>query len=157
MVQHPAQRPFHRGAPHGRLVPDGLHGGRRSDQPQVAATQRLHDDHANPLARGVTQPIGARLIGLVQVVVLDLAELPGVSVDDALEVFRQTMERKPDVGDAPVVLGCFQKFQHAKPVHSVPQGTVQRVHQIVVDAIDAKAFKLRVQIAVHVGASLQQP
>src|ERR1017187_3459623 len=64
--------------------------------------QRLHDDHAKPLRRRIAQTCGTRLPLRIQVVVLDLAEFPRVTVHDARELVRGAVERESGVPNTPV-------------------------------------------------------
>ncbi len=86
------------------LAPQGRNGGRRHGQSQTAAAQRLHDDHSQTLGGGVLEPLGPRLIVLVQVVVLNLAEDPGMNVHNPLELVGQSVEGEAGMADTPILL-----------------------------------------------------
>jgi hypothetical protein len=87
MVPHPPQRPLGGGAPDSGLFPQPGHRvGRRSGQP--AAQQRFHDDDSDAPGRGVPESLQPGLIMLIQVIELDLAEIPVVGADNILEDLR---------------------------------------------------------------------
>ena len=67
----------------------------------LPAPDGLHDHHAEPFRRSVSQTFLPGLGSLVVVVVLDLAELPVVGVDDLLEDPHVVVERKADVAHPP--------------------------------------------------------
>jgi hypothetical protein len=80
---------------------------------QARYASRFHDDHAEPFARGVLQPAGARLELLVHEVVLDLAELPEVGrVDHLLEDRVPIVKRESQVADAPGGQRLLSPAQH---------------------------------------------
>ena len=71
--------------------------GRQLHQPP--APQRLHDDYRQTLFVGVQQPAPAGLAVLVQIVVLNLAEVPVIGVHQAAELFAAAVIGKADLPD----------------------------------------------------------
>ena len=87
LVPQPAEAPFRWGAVAG-IGGKGLHGIGRQMIDQPAAPQGFHDDHGQALLRRVFQACHPGLGVLVQVVILDLAEIPVVGVDEMAEHVR---------------------------------------------------------------------
>src|SRR5210317_1396256 len=99
MIPDPTQGPFSRGTPGLGLIPDGADGRGWFRQAEVSSTERFHDDDAQVSLGGIIKPLGAGLVLLVEIVVLDLAEDPGVAINDSLEVIEDTMKGKSGVAD----------------------------------------------------------
>ena len=70
---------------------------------QFAAAQRFHNYNAKAFVRRVLQPGGSRLIFLIQIIVLNLAEGPIVSIDNFLKQTQPVMEGKPGMFDFAVL------------------------------------------------------
>jgi hypothetical protein len=64
------------------LVPDFCDSRRRCRKSQISPVQGLHDGHTQALRGSIFQARRAGLVLLVQEVVLDLAKLPRVRIDD---------------------------------------------------------------------------
>ena len=154
LVPQPAQAPLGGGpAALGHPLP----GGRRQAGDQPPAPQRLHDDDRDAPGRGGLQPFAAGLGVLVQVVVLDLAEIPVVGVQQLQKGRRVPVEGKPDPPDGPRRLFLPDPLPHAQGAQLLPGGQVgQHVHQVKVDAVGAQAGQLLGKAAVDAGAGLDQ-
>jgi len=64
----------------------------------MAAAQGFHDKYTETLLGGFLQAFRAGLIIYIHIVVLDLAEIPGiVTVQDLLEHFKVIMKRKTEI------------------------------------------------------------
>ena len=84
LVVEPAEGQFRRRT-RLRVLSEQLLGGFRQQVHQASAPQGLHDDDRQALGVGIAQAVHPSLRGLVHVVVLDLAEIPVISVYQALE------------------------------------------------------------------------
>ena len=157
MVPHPAQSPLRRGPRRCGFFPDGRHFRRRGWQSQVAAPERLHDHHSQAFGGGVTQPLRAGLVFLVEIIVLDLAEFPGVGVHDPLEIRQPAVEGEAGVDNAAVGLGFVQEIDHLQGFKLVPGLPGQGVQQVVVDALRPDLLQLGVEVGVHVPAGFDHP
>ena len=116
---------------------------------QGTAPQGLHDDHAQALLVGQTHALQARLIVHIQVVELDLAELPAViGVQDALERLQIVVEAETDVADLAVALGLFHLLDDLELLHALPAVIAEGVHQVQVDVVGLQPLQLLIQDTV---------
>ena len=115
--------------------------GQPCDEP--SAPQRLHDDDGNALGGGGLQSPAAGLGVLVQIVVLDLAEVPVVGVQQLHKSRCVPVERKSDPPDLARSLQLLQPVPYAHGAELFPGGTVgQHVHEVKVDVVGAQAGQL---------------
>ena len=79
---------------------------------------------------------------LVQVVVLDLAEIPVVILQDLQEILRVSVVGKPDIPDDAGFLLLPDPFQDPHLLQPDPLGDVrQHMHQVIVDIVRLKPFQ----------------
>ena len=95
------------------------------------------------------KPLTASLARLVQIVVLDLAEVPVVRVEDRLEHLCVAVERKADLPDAAGFFLRRDPFLDTVFLQVFPGGDVgQHVHQVVIDVVRAQAREFFVEVLV---------
>ena len=93
MIPDPTQRPFCRRALDLRALQGGFDLGRQPAG-EFAPAQGFHHYHAEPLGSRVLESFPAGLAVLIEVVVLDLTELPVVGVDYPAEILLGAVERR---------------------------------------------------------------
>ena len=98
LVVEPAQAPFSRG-PGPAAVLHGLSGAGGKGVDQLAPAQGLHDHDRDPSGSRSFETVHARLRDLVQVIVLDLAEVPVVVGQNLLEIVGVSVVGEADVAD----------------------------------------------------------
>ena len=79
LIPQPPQTPFGRSAVF-RSAFKSFQGFGRQVIHQFTAPQRLHDDHRQTLGMGMVQSPAARLRMFIQIIILDLAEIPGIGI-----------------------------------------------------------------------------
>lgn len=82
------------------VIRDGFPRVSRQQVYQLAAPERLHDDDRDALGLGGLQSGPARLGVLVQIIILNLAEVPVVSVQNLQEGVGAAVVGKADLPDA---------------------------------------------------------
>jgi len=112
---------------------------------ELPAAQRLHDYHAKPLLSGFLQAFPAGLIIYVHIIVLNLAEIPGiVTVQNLLEHLKVIMKGKAEVAEfafGALALGPIENFQTGQVL---PLLGIHRVQQIKIDVVGLQALELRI-------------
>lgn len=107
---------------------------------KLAAQQRLHDDHWQSARCRQFESCATGLIVHVHVVVLYLAEIPSVSVDQAREVALRPMIGKPDLTYFFRALFPVDPFLDAQGDELIPlSGVGHIVNEIVVEIVGAQA------------------
>ena len=86
--------------------------GEKTDQ--LSAPQGLHDHDGNAPGGSSLQPFDAGLGGFVEIVILDLAEIPVVILQNFQEVLRVSVEGEADVPDG--AGGLFSEIQERMPI-----------------------------------------
>ena len=154
LVPQPAQPPAGGGP---AALGHPLLGRRRQAGDQPSAPQRFHDDDRDALGRGGLQSPAAGLGVLVQIVVLDLAEVPVVGVQQLQKGRRVPVEGKPDPPDGAGGLLLGDPLPDAQAAQLLPGGQVgEHVHQVKVDAVGAQAGQLLGKAAVDARPGLDQ-
>ena len=156
LVPQPAQRPLGGGPGAGAAgeQPAGLLG---QQVHQLAAPQRLHDDHRQPPGRGRLQPGPAGLAVLVHIVVLDLAEIPVIAVQQPGEHPGPAMEGESHLPDLPGSLLVGQPPAHAGGLQLVPALHIgEHVHQVKVHMVGAQPAQLLGEVAFQVAGAPHQ-
>ena len=140
------------GRPSARVLSHGFAGAGRQQVYQLAAAERLHDDHGNPFRGRGLQTCDARLGGFVQIVVLDLAEIPVVILQDFQEVLRVSVIGKPDIPDGSGFFLFFDPAGDPELLQPLPLGGVrQHMHQVIIDVIRLQAGELLPEGFLHAG------
>ena len=133
LVVQPAQSPFRRGP----AAPARLHrlkGAGRQHIYQFAASQRLHDDHRDPFSRGSFQALHAGLSHFVEVVVLDLAEIPVIVVQNLQEVLRVAVIRESDISNFAARFFGGDPVKNTDRLEFLPHGDIcQMMHQVIIN------------------------
>ncbi len=154
-VPHIAEGPFHRRPAAGVLghhVPYLL--GRVGDG---AAAQRLHAHHGDaPLGREA-HALQRGLVFIVQVVELNLRQLPVKIVHNLDEHILLIVEGEPGVADAPILQRPLQKAPIVQRLDAVEGVAAEGVHQIKIHIRHIQLAQLLIQQAVHVRVLLHQP
>ena len=110
---------------------------------QSAAPQGLHDDYGNFLLMGVLQAFFSRLRVFVHIIVLNLAKIPVVGVDERFKGFRVAVERKAYIANRAGALFFRNPLVNAEAFQAVPDLYVkQHVHQIKINMISFQASEL---------------
>ena len=115
----------------------------RQHSHKLSAAQGLHDDDGNSFFRRGLQPDDPRLGVFVEIVVLDLTEIPIVILQDFEKPVRIAVVGKAYVSDFSAFLFLIQPLDRPDVLQLFPHGDIrQMVHQIVIDIIGAQAGKL---------------
>ena len=131
---------------------DGFPGSGGQQIHEFAAAQRLHDDNGDAFRGSGPEAIHARLGGFVQIIVLDLAEIPVIVLQDLQELVRVAVIRKADVPDGARLFLPGDPFADAEFFQLLPLGEIRElVHQVVVDVIGAKPFQTFIEVPVDGG------
>ena len=118
---------------------------------QPPAPQGFHDDNGNPLLRGVFQARDPGLGMLVQIIVLDLAEVPVIGVEEAAEHVRIAMIGEARVPDGPAGLFFRKPVGDAQGLDALPGvHVVEHMHQVVIHVIRLQAAQLLLEVFLHV-------
>ena len=155
-VPHPAEGPFGRRAPHGGLVPDRGHGGRRRGQSQISSPQRFHDDHAQPRAaayRGPRCPPGC--FGPSSCI--ESGRSPTNRHRQSAETLRPSRGKRNRRSGCGRPLCLVEEVGHAESLHVIPQHAVERMDEIVIDMVGPQFGQLSGQEAIHGLAGLDHP
>ena len=124
---------------------------------QPSAPQGFHDNDGNPLFFGVFQARDPGLGMLVQVIVLDLTEIPIIGVDQLAEHVRIAVIGKAHLADFSAGLFLCQPVGHAQGLDALPGFHVgEHMHQVIVDMIGLQAAKLLLEIFFHIAGLFQQ-
>ena len=149
LVIEPAEGPFRR-APATGIPGKGFPGLLREHVDQFAAAQGLHDDHRNVPGGGGFQPLYAGLGVFIQVVVLDLAEIPVVILQDFQEVFRVSVIGKPDIPDRSRRFFIPDPVQDTGVLQPFPLGVIRQVvHEVIIHIIRLQPGKLLQEQFLH--------
>ena len=121
--------------------------GKHIDQP--SAPERLHDDDGYAFRIGCLEADAAGLAGLVEIVVLDLTEIPVVVVQDFQEHRGIAVVGKTEIADGSRLLLLFDPAEYAETLQVFPLLRIcKHVHQVVIDVVRAQALQLFIEIAV---------
>ena len=135
LVEKPAEGPRRRG-PAAAVCRDRFPGSCRQQAHQSSAPQRFHDNHRDSFGGGGLQARGSGLGVLVQIIILDLAEIPVVILQDLQEVLRIPVVGKTDIPDGSFLFLLRDPVLNAHFLQALPlRGIRQHVHQIVVDVV----------------------
>ena len=149
LVVEPAEGPFC-GRPAASAVLHDLFCAGRQHVHKLSAPQRLHDHDGNPFCGGSTEAVYSGLGNLIKIVVLNLAEIPVVILQDHLEMFRISMKGKTDIPDSSGLFFLFDPVQDSDSLQLFPHGQVgQVVHQIIIHIVGPEAGKLLMKIFVQ--------
>ena len=109
---------------------------------QLAAPQGFHDDHGNSLlcCRLKSRPSGLGV--LVQIVILNLTEVPVISVQNLEEHFRIPVVGEADISDSPFFFLPGNPLLNPQILEPHPFRVIrEHVHQVVVNMIGAQTGK----------------
>ena len=110
---------------------------------QLAAPEGLHDDHRDALGLGGLQTGPARLGVLVQIIVLNLAEIPVVGVQNLQKGIGAAVVGKADLPDAALGFAGGNPVLDAQGFQVFPLGIIgEHVHEVIVDMVGAEALQL---------------
>ena len=145
LIPQPAEGPLRRGVGLGMGGKNSL-GLLRQAGHQLAAPERLHDHHGQALLMSVLQAPAAGLGVLIQVVVLDQAEIPIVGVDEAHEHLRMAVVGEAYLADSPGLSLLLKPLLNAQGLQAVPGlGIGEHVHQVVIHMIGAQALQFFIE------------
>ena len=109
---------------------------------QFSAPQGLHDDHRDPFRGSSKQSFSPGLGMLIQVIVLDLTEIPVVELQDIQEGLRISVVRKADLTDLPRLFLLPDPFFDIQFLKLSPfQWVCEHMHQVVVDVVGPQPFQ----------------
>ena len=149
LIPQPAKAPLG-GAAAAGMGCKQLFGLRRQVVHQPSATERLHDDNHQPLGCGVLQSGAAGLAVLVQIVVLDLAEVPVPGVHQTAEGVGVAVVGKTHLRYSAGGLLCRQPLLDAQGLQAVPGLVIgEHVHEVVVHVVGAQAAQLLIEVLVQ--------
>ena len=135
LAVEPAQAPLGRG-PSVRVVCQYLFRALRKEVYQAAAAEWFHDDDGNALRLRGLKAASARLRMFVHVVVLDLAEVPVIGVQNPAKFIRRPVEGEadlPNLAGGFLLLNPVLDAEGADPFPGAEVG--DHVHEVVVDVI----------------------
>ena len=156
LVPQPLERPLGRGAPTLRML-QHMPGCGWQAAGEPSAPQRLHDDHGQSLFRRPAQAGDPRLGVFVQVVILDLAEVPVVDLQELAEHIGIAVIGEAHLADLPGPFLLFQPGQDAQAHQPVPGLYVrEHVHQVIVHVVRFQAAQLLGKILLHALRLLDQ-
>ena len=112
LIIEPAEGPFG-GRPSAAAVLHNLFCAGREHVDELAAPEGFHDDDRNSLCGSGAKTVHAGLGNLVEVVVLDLAEIPVVIVQDLLKIIGVSVVGKTDIPDGAALF--FSLIQSRMP------------------------------------------
>ena len=156
---HPAQRP---GSIAGvRVQGTQRRGGVCGQSGQRTALDGLHDDQRHAAFLGeLVAPVTTDLFGAVvpvQIVVLQLAEIPGLIPQDGLKTGGVVVAGKAEISDASGGLLLPQPVHDAQFLGLLVPGFVQRVQQVKVDVLHPQPLELLFKDALGIGKALADP
>ena len=86
---------------------------------------------------------------LIEIVVLDLAEVPVIGIEQLNKGVGIAVEREADLPDAALFFPCGDPFLNAVALHALPRFDIaEHMHQVAVDIIRLQARKLLIEKAV---------
>ena len=159
VAAHPAQRPGGIGG----IRTQGVQrcGGVCRQGCQSAALDGLHDDKRHAAFFGqLIAPVTGDLLGTVvpvQIVVLQLAEIPRLVAQNVLKSGRVVMAGKPKVPDASCGLLLPQPVHKAHGFCLFVPGIVQGVQQVEVDVVHAQPLQLLFKNALGIVQAFAVP
>ena len=124
---------------------------------QKPAAQRFHDHDPQAPVGGQPHPLPPGLVIFIQVVILDLGEIPVPRQGDFLEQVIGVVEGEAGVFYAAVLDGFGHEVPKFQFLHPGPDGTVEIVSQVEVDSAHLQAFELEVEEFVQVRPAFRQP
>ena len=117
---------------------------------KFASPKRLHDDDRYALGGSCAKTADARLGDLIQIVILDLTEVPVVVVQDFEEVFCVAVIRKSNVPDLTARFLLGNPVDDTDLLQLLPHGHICHVvHQIVVNIRCSEPGELLVKILIQ--------
>ena len=138
LVIQPAQAPLRR-APSTAAVRHGCLCLARQHIHKLPAAQRFHDHDRDAFGIRCLQALAAGLADLVQIVVLDLAHIPVIIVEDLQEVLGIAVIGETDVPDGTGGFLLPDPVNNPGVLESFPHGDIRQVvHQVVVDMVGAQ-------------------
>jgi len=156
LIPQPVKGPLGRGTPDFRVVHDLPRGvGQAVRQPP--ASQRLHNDNGQPLFGGFVQSCDACLGIFVQIVVLNLAEVPVVDIQKAAEHIGVSVVGKAHLPDLTGLLFLLQPGKDTQVAEPLPGLDIrEHMHQVVVHVVRAQTAQLLLKIGLHAVRPLDQ-
>ena len=142
LIPEPLEGPLRGGTLHG-ICRESLFCAVGQGVYQLAAPQRLHDDHGNAFVCGVMQSFPSRLCMLVQIIVLNLAEIPVISINQRFEGASISVEGKTDIADGAGLFLLSNPFLDADALQTCPHFYIKKhMHQVKIDVIRFQTFEL---------------
>lgn len=121
---------------------------------QLAAAQWLHDDHRDAPCGSGFKAHAPCLRMLVEVVVLNLAEVPVVGLKHLEEGIAVAMEREANLPNLACLLLGRNPFLNAQALQVGPLRRVgDHVHEVVVNVVGTQTAQLLVKVAVKGGSA----
>ena len=106
---------------------------------------------------GISKPSPSRLTVFIHIIVLDLAEIPGVDIHQAAEHIRIAVVGKTYLTDGAALLFLSDPFQDSQRFKPFPRMDIrQHMHQIVIHMVCAQPAQLLIKILVQTGSVLYQ-
>ena len=124
---------------------------------KVTAAEGHHDGDADTLLCGILQTLRARLKLLVEVIILNLTEIPVIRVEYLLKELKSSVERETYMPDSAAVLLPFQKVEDAEIEELLPARFRECNQHIVINSVRAEPFQLLVEDFFHVFGLFYMP
>ena len=122
----------------------------------TVAVMRLNND-GNALGLGRLQPLAPGLAGLVHIIILYLAEVPVVGVQNGKEGLGVAVEGKAKIADAPGGLLLLDPVLYPQTAQLFPGGKVrEHMHQVVVHVVRLQTAELFVEVFIYGGGGLDE-
>lgn len=87
---------------------------------------------------------------LIQVIVLNLAKVPVIGVEQFQKGHRIAMERKTDAPDGPGFFLFLDPFSYPQAAQLLPGGQIgKHVHQVEIDMVSTQTGQLLLKAALH--------
>ena len=129
-------------------------GGERGER---AAAQRFHDDDRNAGFRQNFVLFAGTVEFPVEVVELNLREIPFLRIDDGLECFRSVVEGETELADLSLFFHLLEKFASMEFFREFPVRLVEGVEHVEVEVIGLAAGELFLEDAFDVGFLFCEP
>ena len=153
LVVEPAESPLG-GAPAAAALLHDFFGVSGKHVDQFPTPKRFHDHYRDSLCSSSLETVHTCLRNLVQVIVLNLTEIPVIIIQYFLEIVGVSMVRETDVPDGARLFFLFDPFRDSDLLQFFPHGKIgQMVHQIVVNIGGAQTGQLLVKIFVQVSSA----
>ena len=149
LIPQPTERPLGRRSGHG-MCGKFVNGRLRQVVDQFSAPEGFHDNYGDSFGSGVLQTTAAGLGVLIHVVILDLAEIPVIDVDQLAEIFGVAVVGEAYLTDSAGFFLFLQKFQNAHLDQLFPGCHVrQHVHQVIVDVVSLQTGQMLLKDLFH--------